>query len=267
MLEINFYSMFNKKIKIIIFGTMILLFLVILIFYLKQKNQNISNNIVQSSNETATTILKELKTDHPEFSEEQLKFYQETAQRDKLIIEPCQNRGDEKDCISSVAFIKNDTDLCHDLEDTNSHFGCFNAILKKEAKAKVDQCQPLFGDDFINCLREVFVIYKEQSSCATLLDKEAQTICEELFNYETAYMKYDRELCKNVKNEKLNQYCFKNIIDKFQDSDNDGLTDLDEINKYHTNPNRPDTDGDGINDGDEVNKYHTNPNDPNSKPK
>jgi hypothetical protein len=35
-------------------------------------------------------------------------------------------------------------------------------------------------------------------------------------------------------------------------TDEDGLTDDDEINIYGTNPNDPDTDGDGINDGDEV---------------
>lgn len=40
---------------------------------------------------------------------------------------------------------------------------------------------------------------------------------------------------------------YKNI-----DSDNDGLSDFDEINKYHTNPNNPDTDGDGLNDCDEI---------------
>lgn len=36
------------------------------------------------------------------------------------------------------------------------------------------------------------------------------------------------------------------------DSDNDGVLDNDEINKYKTDPNNPDTDGDGYNDGDEI---------------
>lgn len=43
------------------------------------------------------------------------------------------------------------------------------------------------------------------------------------------------------------------------DSDGDGLTDYDEINVYHTDPNNPDTDGDGLKDGEEVLKYKTNP--------
>src|SRR5262249_43150974 len=43
-----------------------------------------------------------------------------------------------------------------------------------------------------------------------------------------------------------------------QDPDHDGLTNLEEF-QHGTDPNNPDTDGDGISDGDEVHKYHTNP--------
>ncbi len=47
------------------------------------------------------------------------------------------------------------------------------------------------------------------------------------------------------------------------DADGDGLTDADEINSYNTDPKNPDSDGDGISDGDEINKYKTDPNDAN----
>lgn len=36
------------------------------------------------------------------------------------------------------------------------------------------------------------------------------------------------------------------------DTDNDGLSDGEEVNKYHTDPLNPDTDGDGISDADEI---------------
>ncbi|MDD4310526.1 MAG: OmpA family protein, partial [Candidatus Cloacimonetes bacterium] len=43
------------------------------------------------------------------------------------------------------------------------------------------------------------------------------------------------------------------------DSDNDGLSDADEIDKYKTDPQNPDTDGDGLKDGAEVTKHKTDP--------
>jgi len=48
------------------------------------------------------------------------------------------------------------------------------------------------------------------------------------------------------------------------DTDDDGLSDEEEVNTYHTDPNDPDTDDDGLSDGDEVNIYGTEPNDADS---
>jgi hypothetical protein len=43
------------------------------------------------------------------------------------------------------------------------------------------------------------------------------------------------------------------------DRDADGVSDQDEINVYHTNPDVRDTDGDGLNDGNEINNEKSNP--------
>lgn len=45
-----------------------------------------------------------------------------------------------------------------------------------------------------------------------------------------------------------------------EDTDGDGLSDEDEINKYDTDPNSVDTDRDGLDDYEEVNRYSTDPN-------
>jgi len=50
------------------------------------------------------------------------------------------------------------------------------------------------------------------------------------------------------------------ILNQLADSDNDGLTDLEEIMIYHTDPNNPDSDGDGLLDGEEVRVNNTDPN-------
>ena len=44
------------------------------------------------------------------------------------------------------------------------------------------------------------------------------------------------------------------------DDDGDGLTDVDEMNTYGTNPKRADSDGDGLTDPAELETHHTNPN-------
>lgn len=48
------------------------------------------------------------------------------------------------------------------------------------------------------------------------------------------------------------------FIDKITDSDNDGLSDWNELNIHHTDPTNPDTDGDYISDGKEI-QLGTNP--------
>ncbi|WP_304511247.1 Ig-like domain-containing protein [Desulfopila sp. IMCC35008] len=45
-----------------------------------------------------------------------------------------------------------------------------------------------------------------------------------------------------------------------QDTDNDGLSDDEEVNTYQTDPFDPDSDGDGLHDGDEVQVHGTDPN-------
>ncbi len=52
------------------------------------------------------------------------------------------------------------------------------------------------------------------------------------------------------------------VLNQLADSDGDGLTDIEEIMIYHTDPNNPDTDGDGLTDGEEVRIYGTDPNNP-----
>jgi hypothetical protein len=52
----------------------------------------------------------------------------------------------------------------------------------------------------------------------------------------------------------------KVVINDSIDSDNDGLTDIDETNLHRTDPYNPDSDGDGYRDGEEINAG-TDPND------
>ncbi|MFZ0545306.1 MAG: protein kinase [Candidatus Promineifilaceae bacterium] len=59
--------------------------------------------------------------------------------------------------------------------------------------------------------------------------------------------------------EEVNQYGTDPLDD---DSDDDGLLDGEEINDYQSSPNNPDSDGDGLTDGEEVNDHGTDPTEP-----
>lgn len=63
------------------------------------------------------------------------------------------------------------------------------------------------------------------------------------------------------KTQTFNDFLPIKIMSATSDFDNDGLTDVAEINTYHTDPNRADSDSDGMKDGQEVNILHTDPND------
>ncbi|MDP3056954.1 MAG: hypothetical protein Q8N37_00325 [bacterium] len=249
--------MFNKTIKIII-GIIILALVAFAIFLFKDTENNNGNggseNIVNRlpESENIASILEELKNNHPEFSASQLEFYRETAKSDKEIIKLCKGRGDENDCIASVAFIKGESAVCGEIENSKIRIECANAILQRLGVEKIDKCWSFDGYDLMHCLRNIFVMYDKPEDCLNLKSEKTQQVCESVFYYEIAFIQHDGELCKKITNEKLNQYCFENAGGKFPDSDNDGLTDYEEINKYHTDPANPDTDGDGYTDGDEV---------------
>jgi len=238
--------MFNKKIIIIIILAVIIFFAsAALVFFLVKRAGNGAMENSPDSN-----IIEELKNNNPGLSNAQLKFYVDTAAGGSMA--PCLGRGDAGACVASVSFIKGDRNLCHDLEykDEKLYQDCAEGVLKKKAKDGFGQCAPFAGgDDYYNCLWAILDVYGQKSDCADIANSGAREICEDFFNYQTAYSSYDRELCKNVKTEKLNEYCLKNIIDKNQDTDGDGLTDLDEINKYKTHYLFADSDNDGIKDG------------------
>jgi len=73
------------------------------------------------------------------------------------------------------------------------------------------------------------------------------------------------EDCNNMPLMNYRKVCLREIetgISRFKmDSDNDGKSDMGELN-YTSDPFNPDTDGDGLLDGEETEKYHSNPLDP-----
>ena len=204
--------MFNKKIIIIILAVVIFFSSAAAVFFLVKRagNKVAVNNQIKSD----ITITDELKNYYPELSSAQIKFYTDTATQ--KTVSACLKRADESACVASVAFIRGNSNLCHSLEnkDEKIYIECVNNILKKKAGVEVSQCVPLSGDGYYNCLGAVFAIYSGGEDCVGLPDLGALAACQDFFNYQTVYLSYDRKLCQTIKDEKLNQYCLKNIVEK-----------------------------------------------------
>lgn len=239
--------MFNKKkIIIITLAVIIVLASVAAVFFLFK--QTGGKNIISKPK---FDFINDLKNNHQEISSAQLQFYKDTAAKGS--IESCLGRDDESVCILSAAIIKGDRNLCHSLEPGNEKLfqECNNNVIKQKASIDITRCGSLSDNDYFNCLLNLFSIDNQPFNCTSLLDTETLEVCQSILNFKAAIDKYDRELCKTVKTQRLNQYCLKVIIDR-NDIDGDGLSNLDEINKYKTNYQSADTDGDGINDGEAV---------------
>lgn len=254
--------MLNKKMKIIIFCALaVVIFASIAFFLIKNREKNILSEI---KDEKVQTNIAELRINNPQLSEKKINYYAKIAVGEDKKVFDCLGRRDEKDCIASVAFIKEDEDICyihghdndeHEEENEGSALmRCVNDVLKNNSDKEVAGCKEKKGDDLYNCLNNLFDIYDKKEDCSELIDEDSRIVCEELFDYKYAYSKYDRNLCDGVVDNQLNKYCLMTIIDKSQDTDGDGLNDLDEINKYKTHYLLKDTDGDGISDGDEMKK-------------
>lgn len=240
--------MFSKKTIIIIILAVIIFFASarLVFFLVKRAGDKAAVNKIDSN------VIGELKNNQPGLSPAQLKFFAQTASQGTVL--PCLGRSDESACVSAVAFLKGDDNFCHDLDykSDKEFIECASAVLKRTAKAEISRCTPLLGDAYYNCLMAVFTKDNQSLACANFSEAETRALCRDILNYNAAFLSYDRELCKTVKTEKLNQYCLKVIIDKNQDTDGDGLTDLDEINKYKTHYLFADSDNDGLKDGQAV---------------
>lgn len=262
--------MINKKITIIISLCVVILLFGVAIFLFKNKITGLQNNTPLNQHMGEEELAKKLRNNHPDLTPYQMKFYQDIAssnEAEKEIV-TCLGREDEKNCLASVAFLRGDENLCYvhghgaeyeseeeqetEAEEEKFIKNCVSDILKNDAMTKITKCRSFDGDDFYNCVKELFSIYEKPNECVELENKEAITICEDVFNYQDAYSKYDRNSCAGIRNQKLNKYCLDNIIDESQDTDGDGLKDLDEINKYKTHYLFSDTDGDGISDSQEI---------------
>lgn len=164
-----------------------------------------------SQEENIANLFEDLKKKHPELSASQLEFYKEMAV--KKTIEPCEDRPDRVDCISSIAFLTGRYDFCgHGLEeDIKAKIECLNFILLEKANSEIDKCNSSFDNDDLKteCLTEIFQMYERPENCSSFETEKTRKICEGVLYYQMALMQGKKELCDKIEDDYLKTYCSK----------------------------------------------------------
>lgn len=248
---------FNKKTFYIIIASLLALALVIIVG-LNLVKKNIAQ---QEVNNSINKIQLEKNLEKQAYDDYQ-KNLAATYQKN---VDGCQVFGKQKsinECINSIAVQAQRKGYCEKLSGDDK--------LKKECLDAIDYIIISWGNDpnkcsslstvFMqdNCYKEYFAKLNDVSQCEVVNDNNKKLQCNDIVNERQALVFNKPEACNLINDMLVKESCQKNIIAPPLDTDQDGLPNDIELS-FGTNPLKADTDNDGVSDYDEINKYHTNP--------
>lgn len=199
---------------------------------------------------------------------EQKKLYTDYQEKMAIVyaknIEDCAKLDSVKrinECFSDIAISSQKKDYCQKITNEKLRAECSNSIDYIVASWGTDpnMCDSLVGDVHKNnCYQEYFVKLESLSNCDKVRNEIRKTQCYDAVNNRLATVFNQPEACNLITDQVLKGNCQKNKFIPPLDTDKDNLPDDVEMS-YGTDPFKADTDGDGISDYDEINKFHTNP--------
>lgn len=182
------------------------------------------------------------------------------------ICEVITNHYWQEACVHHLAFAMNNPELCEYDEKKGINMyeferkECMGPLLAYNyaAMGDVEACKKIDILEYSNlCFQRI--INNFDRDCTKFKEKSDQIACENIILYETAIDTENIKLCDLIIDEVRKKVCINFItIGPDSDADDDGLFDHKEL-WFNTDPFNSDTDGDGISDGDELRKYHINP--------
>jgi len=145
-----------------------------------------------------------------------------------------------------------------------------SSVNQETGEADLSSCEKI-QDSYLAdiCYDKIANLQLDTQICDNIVDESTKQICVLKIYKAKARQAEDPEICFELEKENLVDNCLKSVVrnnfctddeclDEFYnnkesyDSDNDGLTDMEEKYLYKTDPNNSDSDGDGYNDGEEV---------------
>lgn len=179
-------------------------------------------------------------------------------------IEDCAKLDSTKrinECFNDIAISAKKKSYCQRITDNKLKEECINSIDYLVASWGDDPnaCDSLVGDAHRNnCYQEFFVKLSSADDCTKVLNETRKIQCVDLVSNRLATVFNKPEACDLITDKVIKENCQKNKYIPAKDSDKDGLSDDIEMS-LGADPFKADTDSDGVSDYDEINKTHTSP--------
>lgn len=224
------------------------------IFYYSYQ-QNKKNKLLIEKNQELAEIEKRQETDYETIRQASL---EKDGQKCRSLA-----GGARDGCFYKIANNNLEAAYCAEIIDGETKKKCqdiftYNQIVKNGASPQCFTLQTDFYKD--HCLEYFFSRLKEIKECETFTAGD-KIRCQDVVNKNKAYAENDIIRCDKIGAEFMKKDCQQIIKNKPKDSDNDGLTDSEELS-YSTNVFKADTDGDGLNDLAELKIYRIDPKNP-----
>lgn len=182
------------------------------------------------------------------------------AEKNDINLCPQQEQLAYDQCIFAVASTNNNWQLCPEIKDEKLKLRCteLSELRNNEKAGEFKLCEKFTIKEFHEqCLIKVATLSGDLAIC-NQLKTEDKGLCNDTVYRVQAQTQKDFKLCDKINDSVLKFDCQLALQKLPLDSDHDGLSDTDE-NAYGTNAFKADTDGDGLSDYEELSKYHTDP--------
>lgn len=195
----------------------------------------------------------------------------------------CEKLSDEDrdECVWKIARDQQSPELCAEIVDEENRATCSDTLYSRIAIDSKDSelCEKISSEELKNNCIGTIAGPLTVENCSER--GESELLCADIAMTAKAIASNDSSLCAQINDEGERSRCNELAVsvevdadgdglneeqesnygssDQNVDTDSDGLTDVQEIKKYKTDPANPDTDGDSYPDGSEVeNGYNPN---------
>ncbi len=248
------------KNKIFVIAAIIILLIAaavgLIFYYGYQQNKNIENKLLIERNQELEKI-KKRQADYETIRQASM------AKDDQK----CRSlEGDAKDdCFYKIANDNLEVKYCAEIINGETKKQCQDIFIYNNTIKNGDSqmCFALRTNFYKNnCLAYFFSRLGDLKDCEKFTAGD-KILCQDIVNKQKAYVENNIKMCDNIADKFMQNDCRQVINSKPKDSDNDGLTDSEELS-YGTDPFKADMDGDGLNDLEELKIYRIDPKNPDS---